>query len=202
MAQVIRLSEQVSVHRQTPPKAPRRGAGQRVRLTEGRIEKAPISIGRSTYIYDLDVPGLAIRVTPKGVRTFVVVKKISGKARRITLGRWPGLNLSDARKAAKRIHGEIAAGEDPVARRKAARQQAETCSDFWPTYLRHIKRKNRTWKRRAPVADLYSPSNRTQSSWVSLDGGLSDNHRPSRRKAPGGRQSAGGTHGRLFCIRT
>jgi integrase len=119
----------------------------RFRMTEGRVESAPAPTTGARYNYDIDVPGLALRVTAKGVRTFVVVKKISGRTQRITLGRWPGLRLADARRAAIRINGEIAAGLDPVAQRKAAREQAETCSDLWPVYLVHIKRRNRSWAR-------------------------------------------------------
>ena len=119
----------------------------RSRLTEARIEAAAAPFGAANYIYDLEVPGLALRVTPKGVRAFVIVKKIAGRTQRITLGRWPGLRLAEARRAAVRINGEIAAGIDPVAQRKAARARAETCNDFWPSYLAHIKRKNRSWTR-------------------------------------------------------
>ncbi len=119
----------------------------RFRLTESRIEAVPAPANAAKYHYDVDVPGLALRVTPKGVRTFVVVKKIAGRTQRITLGRWPGLRLAEARRAATRIIGEIAAGLDPVAQRKAARLRAETCNDFWPQYLAHIKRKNRSWAR-------------------------------------------------------
>ena len=43
--------------------------------------------------------------------------------------------------------GEIAAGLDPVAQRRAARARAETCNDLWPMYLANIKRKNRSWAR-------------------------------------------------------
>ena len=119
----------------------------RFRMTEARVDAAPPPASGSTYYYDLDVPGLALRVTGNGVRTFVVVKKISGKPERITLGRRPGLKLADARRAAVRINGEIAAGLNPVAQRKAARTRAETCSDLWPLYLANIKRKNRSWAR-------------------------------------------------------
>jgi integrase len=119
----------------------------RFRMTEARVEAAVPPGGGARYIYDLDVPGLALRVTAKGVRTFVVVKKIFGKTQRITLGRWPGLRLAEARRAAVRINGEIAAGLDPVAQRRAARARAETCNDLWPMYLANIKRKNRSWAR-------------------------------------------------------
>jgi len=116
-------------------------------LTETRIKGAPIPVGGANYIYDIEVPGLALRITSGGIRAFVVVKKIAGRSQRITLGRWPGLRLAEARRAASRINGEIAAGLDPVAQRKAARARAETCNDFWSLYLAHIKRKNRAWAR-------------------------------------------------------
>src|SRR5262245_8842416 len=119
----------------------------RFRMTEARVKTAVPPGAGARYDYDLDVPGLALRVTAKGVRTFVVVKKIFGKTQRITLGRWPALRLAEARRAAVRINGEIAAGLDPIAQRRAARARAETCSDLWPMYLANIKRKNRSWAR-------------------------------------------------------
>ena len=114
-------------------------------MTEARIAEASAPSTALKYIYDLDVPGLALRLTARNVRTFVLVRKINGRTQRITLGRWPGLRLAEARRAAIRINGEIAAGRDPVAERKAARAKAETCSDFWPAYLTKITRSNRSW---------------------------------------------------------
>jgi len=126
-----------------------RKATERVRFTEERVASLPMPPSGATYTYDDCVPGLALRVTRNGVRTFVMVKKVDGRTQRITLGRSPGLRLSDARKAALKIQGEVASGVDPLAKRREARLRAETCSDFWPTYLAHIKRKNRAWERDA-----------------------------------------------------
>jgi len=120
---------------------------KRLRLSDARISALTVPAKGASYHYDTDVPGLAIRIMPSGIRSFVSVKKIHGKAQRITLGRWPGLRLGDARRAAARINGEVAAGSNPATDRKAARARAETCNDHWPTYLAHITRKNRAWKR-------------------------------------------------------
>jgi integrase len=81
------------------------------------------------------------------VRSFVVVKKIIGVTQRITLGRFPGLRLDDARQGARRITGELAQGNDPVALLKAARARKVTLADLWPAYLAHLKQRNRTWAR-------------------------------------------------------
>jgi integrase len=126
---------------------PKRTVPIHIMLTEQRIsvlEKPPRG---ATYTYDSVAPSLAVRVTAAGVRTFVVVKKIKGKAQRITLGRFPGLQLDDARQAAKGIAGEMAHGHDPVALRRSARARKVTLADLWPAYLTHLKQRNRTWAR-------------------------------------------------------
>ncbi len=65
--------------------------------------------GRLEFLDDV-APGLVLRVTERGTRTFSVIYKIaggggfganglprSGRQHRITLGRWPTLGLADAR---------------------------------------------------------------------------------------------------------
>jgi integrase len=120
---------------------------RRVKLTELRIANLTKPQLGVAYIYDTVTPSLAIRVTPAGGRSFVVVKKINGQTQRITLGRFPGLRLDDARQAARTIAGEIAKGDDPVALRRAARARKIKLADLWPSYLSHLKQRNRTWRR-------------------------------------------------------
>ncbi|WP_292611580.1 site-specific integrase [Nitrobacter sp. 62-13] len=129
------------------PSTSERTPTTRVKLTEQRIAnlvKPRVSVA---YVYDTVTPSLAVRVGSTGGRSFVVVKKINGHTQRITLGRYPGLRLDDARQAARTIAGEIAKGNDPVALRKAARARKTKLSDLWPSYLSHLKQRNRTWRR-------------------------------------------------------
>jgi integrase len=128
-------------------KPPRRAPASRLKLTEQRIANLAKPKASVTYVYDTVTPSLAVRVASTGGRSFVVVKKINGRAQRITLGRYPGLKLDDARQAARTIAGEIAKGGDPVALRKAARARKTRLSDLWPSYLAHLKQRNRTWRR-------------------------------------------------------
>ncbi|OMI09277.1 hypothetical protein BSN85_17245 [Bradyrhizobium brasilense] len=118
-----------------------------MKLTEQRIASLAAPPAGVIYIYDTITPSLAVRVASTGQRSFVVVKKINGTAQRITLGRYPGLRLDDARQATRTIAGEIAKGDDPVALRKAARARKTKLSDLWPSYLSHLKQRNRTWRR-------------------------------------------------------
>ena len=64
--------------------------------------------GQKTY-YDPGLPGFGVRVSQGGAKTFVVVY---GKdRRRRSLGRYPGLSLSEARNLAKRAQADIALDE-------------------------------------------------------------------------------------------
>lgn len=128
---------------------PAHGASVRVKLTEDRITKLPLPSVGAAYTHDSEVPALAVRVTPGGTRSFVLVKKIAGRPHRVTLGRHPGLSLGEARRAARRILGEIAAGVDVVTEAKARRLRGVTLAEVWPDYVAHIRRKkrNRTWAR-------------------------------------------------------
>jgi integrase len=89
-------------------------------LTELRIEKLKAT-GKTFYVQDGAQPGLSVRVSAGGVKSFCFTKFKNGRFTQITLGRAGALRLDDARKAAQRLHGEIASGVDVGAKRKAAR---------------------------------------------------------------------------------
>jgi integrase len=131
----------------TTPSRSKPAAATRLKLTELRIANLTKPQTGVAYIYDSVTPSLAVRITSAGARSFVVVKKISGRAQRITLGRFPGLRLDDARQAARTIAGEIAKGDDPVASRRAARARRTKLADLWPSYFSQLRQRNRTWRR-------------------------------------------------------
>ncbi|WP_426437531.1 tyrosine-type recombinase/integrase [Bradyrhizobium genosp. P] len=125
----------------------RRQQVARSKLTEQRIAALARPARGVAYTYDTVALSLAVRVTAAGARSFVIVKKINGRTHRLTLGRFPGLLLDDARQAARSVAGELARGDDPIASRKAARARKITLNDVWPSYLAHVKQRNRTWAR-------------------------------------------------------
>ena len=125
----------------------RRQQVARLKFTDQRIGTLATPVRGVAYTYDTVAPSLALRVTAAGVRSFVIVKKINGRTHRLTLGRFPGLRLDDARQAARSVAGELARGDDPIATRKAARARKTTLADLWPAYLVHLKQRNRTWAR-------------------------------------------------------
>ena len=99
----------------------------RKQLTEVMIEKLrPPTVGR-LEIFDAIVPGLAVRVTPNGTKSFVVRSRIRGRSNpiRLTIGDARGMKLAAAREAASDVLRACRAGNDPREARKMSAQGAE-----------------------------------------------------------------------------
>lgn len=75
----------------------------------------PASSNNRTTFHDIKVPGLQVRVSKSGVKTFCVFKRIKGGGpERITLGRYPELSVESARRKAISIISDIAEGKSPA----------------------------------------------------------------------------------------
>ena len=97
-------------------------------LTERLIRDA--KPGQKTRIlWDGKVRGLGVRVTPGGVKAFILNYRVAGRERRATLGRYPAMSLCAARERAGSELAGIRAGErDPLGRQREARE-APTVAD-------------------------------------------------------------------------
>ena len=89
---------------------------------------------RDSYLWDSDLPGFGLKVTPTGRKVYLVQYRLGGRrgrTRRITVGKHGAPWTPDsARKAAKRTLGQVAAGEDPAEEKSEARRDlsiAELC---------------------------------------------------------------------------
>src|SRR5688572_13719635 len=96
------------------------------RLTDRALKALRAAPAGTRYdVMDLDVPGLGIRVTDTGQKTFVFVARFPGSSNptRRALGEYGALSLEKAREKARHWHGLIRQGIDPKAeeeRRKVA----------------------------------------------------------------------------------
>lgn len=97
-----------------------------MKLTEKAIAALACDPGkRDRLVFDDTVPGLGVRVTSGGGRSFLVqYTGPGGVKRRMPLGRWGALSLEQARAAARGILGDVAKGGDPVKERVAIREAA------------------------------------------------------------------------------
>jgi hypothetical protein len=109
-------------------------------LTDAKIRALrPPESGQAEYL-DAIVPGLRLRVGVSGAKSFVLRKRVAGKYRNITLGRYSErLPLAEARKRARQILSDVEIKADPVAslpkpqKRTAA---GHTVNSLWPDYKR------------------------------------------------------------------
>ena len=90
-------------------------------LTEKRIRDAKPE-PKTRILWDGQVSGLGLRITPAGAKSYILNYRLSGRERRVTLGRVAELSLKAARERAGAEHAAIRDGDDPLERRRELRQ--------------------------------------------------------------------------------
>jgi len=87
---------------------------QRERLTLERIKRFKCTPGKQQdFLWDSEMPRLAVRVTAAGAKAFVFETKLSRKTIRQTIGETSVWNLDEARAEARRLQTLVDAGRDP-----------------------------------------------------------------------------------------
>lgn len=90
--------------------------------------------------------GFGLRVTPQGVKTWVLLYRAGRRKRRLTLGGYPALTVQEARELARRKLADVLGGADPAALKTAARE-APTVAALAEAYMeRHARPHKKTWK--------------------------------------------------------
>lgn len=111
--------------------------------TVGRLKP---SAGRRMEYFDAATPGLALRVTEHGAKSWTVLYRHRGRLRRLTLGDATVISLATARTRARDALNEASEGTDP-ATEKQQEKKAETIEDLAREYIeRHAKKHKRSWK--------------------------------------------------------
>ena len=83
-------------------------------LTAAAVGKIkPPKVGQIEH-FDQGFPGLALRVSYGGGKSFVFFYRHGGRLRRMTLGTYPALSLAEAREAWRGARQEVARGGDPA----------------------------------------------------------------------------------------
>ncbi|MEX3922696.1 tyrosine-type recombinase/integrase [Paraburkholderia sp. BR10936] len=123
----------------------------KVNFTADRVASFEAVPGKTQTIYwDAKAPGLGLRVTPAGARSYIFESRLFGKTVRITIGDARAYTLGKARTEASRLKTTIDDGKDPreqaageraahEARRLEARRQAASVGDAWSDYLEYLK---------------------------------------------------------------
>ncbi len=88
------------------------------KITKSYVDKLSTPVTGQAFIRDVELKGFAVRITASGAKSFILEKRIDGKVKRLTLGRYPELTVEQARKEAHKLLGYIAAGRNPPAEKK------------------------------------------------------------------------------------
>lgn len=99
----------------------------KVNLTDRAVAAAKAEPGQRLEIWDAMTPGLCLRVTDKGVKSWVLrYRTPDGRQPRLKIGDAKRTSLRAARLEAGRLKDLIDKGADPQSEKRAARAQAQT----------------------------------------------------------------------------
>jgi integrase len=117
-----------------------------VMLTARFVDSVKPDAGKRIEWFDEDVPGLALRVTPAGSKSWTVLYRHRGRLRRLTLGTTEVVSLAKARERARDELYAASKGADPATEKQAGRK-VETVGDLVDLYLeKWAKPRKRSWK--------------------------------------------------------
>jgi integrase len=115
-------------------------------LAKGPITKRSVDAAKprsaDSYLWDDELVGFGLKVTPAGRKVYLVQYQLGGRkgrTRRVTIGQHGNITPSFARNEAKRLLGEIAAGRDPADERdktKADKSLAVVLEQFMAQHVR------------------------------------------------------------------
>lgn len=105
----------------------------RISLTDKTI-RALKSEKYQEDFWDVHAPGLGVRVTANGKKTFFCRYRLGKSQRRMSLGEFPTLGLSEARKKLRLVLNRVDDGHDPQVE-KTRQRLAESVGDLFETFF-------------------------------------------------------------------
>lgn len=121
-------------------------------LTLKSVEAAKPDPSKRREIPDGALPGFYLVVQPAGGKSWAVRYRADGKPKKLTLGPYPRMPLTEAREAARAAMRAVAEGRDPAGDKQAAKAeapeaQATRFSAVATDYIeRYAKPRNRSWR--------------------------------------------------------
>lgn len=129
----------------------------RINFTKAALDGLPTPPpGKRALYQDHRHPGLSIRVTSSGIKTFYVFKRPKhGAPEMIAIGRYPDITIEMARNSAMEIVSALARGASFVQSHRDRRDEL-TLSALFQLFLdRHAKPYKKTWKNDESNFNLY-----------------------------------------------
>lgn len=92
----------------------------KIRLTDRTIKAFKPDTKRIEYFDEVE-PALSLRVTSRGIKTFIFSYYWAGNSKRYTIGTYPAFTLTKARSRVRELRLQVADGMDPAAEKQKAR---------------------------------------------------------------------------------
>lgn len=94
-------------------------------FTKAQLLALPLpAVGQRVVYHDTRVPGLQLRVTSAGSKTFSVYRRTkAGQPERVTLGKFPAMTIEQARQQAAQVNAEISSGASPAVVRRSLKAE-------------------------------------------------------------------------------
>jgi integrase len=112
-------------------------------LTDAGIQRLKPPASGQVDCFDQGYPGLALRMSYGGGKTFVFFYRLGGRLRRLTLGTYPAITLAEARESWRKARHDVQAGRDP-ARTRSAGNGATDFQGVFEEWLRRDQANNRS----------------------------------------------------------
>lgn len=117
-----------------------RKAAERIKFTKTKVAKIdPPPRGKRHIYRDTHTPHLCLRVTPTA-KTFYWEKTVRGAQKKVTIGRFPSINVEQARAKAADIAADYVKEKDVQAERKLKRDEG-TFGALWEDYRENRPRR-------------------------------------------------------------
>jgi integrase len=137
------LTRRLARGRRKTPTGARRGGSHHIttNITKRAVDACKAR-RTDSYLWDRELSGFGLKVTPAGRKVYLVQYRLGGRkgrTRRVTIGQHGELTPTFARAEAKRLLGGIAAGRDPAAERdkaKAGKSLAVVLEQFMAEHVR------------------------------------------------------------------
>jgi integrase len=112
-------------------------------LTEAAVKRVKPPKTGQVDMFDQGYPGLALRISYGGGKSWAYFYRMGGKLRRMTIGTYPAMSLADAREGWRTAREDVSKGRDParVGKREKLATDFESVSRDW---LRRDQADNRS----------------------------------------------------------
>lgn len=130
------------------------------KLSKRVVDAAQPKASGDTFVWDIGLKGFGLRITPRGVKSYVIQYRVDGgPAKRMTIGiHGSPWSPAEARAFAEDFLYQVRRGLDPVAEKRQAKKEAEqlafdSYSDrFLDLYVKHQWRG--TWRRGENILNI------------------------------------------------